>query len=49
MSNAETDQTDGLYLLLYRTYFILKTSVANGVFRRWPGGGKGVELIKGFI
>lgn len=49
MSNGETDQTDGINLLLYRMYFILKTSVANGVLRRWPGTGKGLERLKGLV
>jgi FkbM family methyltransferase len=49
MTSAETDKTAGLNLLLYRMYIVLKTSVANGRLRRWPGAKKGLEQFKGLI
>lgn len=31
---------------LYRVYFIFRKSIAEGVFRRWPGTGRGLDRIK---
>jgi FkbM family methyltransferase len=31
---------------LYRIYFILKKSAAEGVLRRWPGAGPGLDRLK---
>ena len=34
------------YSNLYRIYFILKKSAAEGVLRRWPGTGHGLDRLK---
>lgn len=34
------------YALLYRTYFLPKKSTTEGVLRRWPGTGRGLDQLK---
>jgi FkbM family methyltransferase len=35
-----------LYAVLYRTYLVLKKSAAEGVLRRWPRLGRGLDQMK---
>ena len=37
------------YVLLYRTYFVLKKSAAEGLLRRWPRAGRGLNQLKRLI
>jgi FkbM family methyltransferase len=37
---------DSFYGNLYRVYFIFSQSIAEGVFRRWPGTGRGFVRLK---
>jgi FkbM family methyltransferase len=34
------------YVALYRTYLILKKSAEEGILRRWPGTGQGLDRLK---
>jgi FkbM family methyltransferase len=38
-----------LYALLYRTYLVLKKSAGEGVLRRWPRIGRGLDQLKRLI
>jgi FkbM family methyltransferase len=38
-----------LYLLLYRTYLVFRKTATQGVLRRWPGIGRGLDRIKQLI
>jgi FkbM family methyltransferase len=40
---------DRFYGNLYRMYFILKKSLEEGVCRRWPGTGRGLDRLKGLV
>ena len=35
-----------LHTLLYRTYWVLKKSAAEGVLRRWSGAGRGLDQLR---
>jgi FkbM family methyltransferase len=35
-----------LHTLLYRTYWVLKKSAAEGVLRRWSGAGRGLDRLR---
>jgi FkbM family methyltransferase len=38
-----------IYALLYRTYLVLKKSAGEGVLRRWPRIGRGLDQLKRLI
>ena len=37
------------YVVLYRMYFRLKKSAAEGVLRRWPSTGRGLDWLKRLV
>src|ERR1700760_1657911 len=39
----------GLYVLLYRTYFVLRKTLTQGVLRRWPRIRRGLDRLKQLI
>jgi hypothetical protein len=38
-----------LYALLYRVYSALKKSAVEGVLRRWPSAGRGLDQLKRWV